>query len=222
MDNEIKIIAFDADDTLWLNMSLYFEAVEKIKDIFRRYVDMTSIPKDVFKIETENIPVLGYGTKSFIISMVEAAIKVCSQKIEANDIQEIISIGKNLMTSPVVLLDNVENVIKELSSDIKLMLLTKGDLFEQQSKIARSGLSDYFQYVEIVSEKDEYTYSAILQKYGLSPKNFMMVGNSLKSDIMPAISIGTRAVYIPHNDTWYHEQIPHSHDKKEYYTIDNM
>ncbi len=220
MENEIKIIAFDADDTLWSNMSFYFEAVEKIKDVFRRYIDMTSIPKDVFKIETENISALGYGTKSFIISMVEAAITVCSPKIQADDIREIISIGKSLMTSPVVLLDNVENVIGELSSDYNLMLLTKGDLFEQQSKIARSGLSDYFQYIEIVNEKDEHTYSGILQKYDISPKSFLMVGNSLKSDVIPVINIGANAIHIPHKDTWYYEQIPHSYEQKQYHKID--
>jgi putative hydrolase of the HAD superfamily len=222
MRNETKIISFDADDTLWVNMSFYFEAVEKIKEIFGRYIDMSSIPKDVYRIETANVSTLGYGTKSFIISMIEAGIRISSQNIEANDIQEIISIGKTLISSPVVLLDNVENVLKNLSSKFQLMLLTKGDLFEQQSKIDRSGLSDYFCYVEIVSKKNERTYSEILQKYDILPKNFLMIGNSLKSDILPVINVGGNAVYIPHEDAWYHEQISHSDREEKYYKIDSI
>lgn len=222
MADKIKIIAFDADDTLWINMSLYLEAVGKIKEIFRRYANFTSIPEDVYRIEKENISLLGYGTKSFIISMVESAIKVSSNKIKANDIQEIISIGKNLINNPVVLLDNVENVVKKLASKFNLMLLTKGELFEQENKIVRSGLSEYFRYIEIVGEKNKQTYYDIVQKYNISPKNFLMIGNSIKSDIMPVLGIGGNAVYIPHKDTWYHEQMPHSNEAMDYYKINNI
>jgi putative hydrolase of the HAD superfamily len=222
MRNQIKLIAFDADDTLWTNMSLYHEAVKRIKEILGRYVDLTSIPEDVYRIETENISILGYGTKSFIISMIEAAIKTSSQMIHASEIQKIISIGKDLMNSRVELLANAENVINELASNSVLMLLTKGELFEQQGKITRSGLSGYFRYVEIVSEKNEQTYSDILKKYNIAPRNFIMIGNSLKSDIMPVLNIGGNAVYIPHKDTWYHEKMPADFNGKKYYQLDGI
>ncbi|MCP4345413.1 MAG: HAD family hydrolase [Desulfobacterales bacterium] len=221
MNKLIKLIAFDGDDTLWTNMPFYLEAVEKIKTILGKYTDITVIPKEVYETETENLSVLGYGTKSFIISMIEAAIKVTSQKIHPKEIQEIITIGKSLMNLPVELLPNVRKVVADLSSDNSLMILTKGDLFEQKSKILRSGLLDYFKYIEIVSEKDEQTYSEILEKYNIEPENFLMIGNSLRSDIVPVLNIGANAVYIPHNAVWYHEEV--SGDvQKEYYEINDI
>ncbi|MCP4161276.1 MAG: HAD family hydrolase [Deltaproteobacteria bacterium] len=220
--NNIELIAFDADDTLWINMSLYFDAINRIKEILGSYVGLDKFQENFYKIESENIPALGYGTKGFIVTMVEVAIKSSSQMIQANEIQDIISIGKNLMNSPIELLDGVEKVVSKLASKSGLMLLTKGDHFEQQGKIDRSGFSKYFPYVEIVIEKDENSYSKILENQNVAPENFLMIGNSLKSDIMPVVNIGGNAVYIPHKDTWHREEIGEDSIEKRYYQLEDI
>lgn len=222
MKAPIELLAFDADDTLWANMALFFEAVDRIKGIIGRYADEASVMAEIRNTETENVSVLGYGIKSFIISMVETAVKASSGEITAHEIQEIISIGRELTNRPVTLLDHVEEVIDELSSRFPLMLLTKGDTFEQERKISGSGLSGYFRYIEIAGEKDARTYSRILEKYKTAPNRFLMVGNSLKSDILPVVEIGGNAAYIPHKDTWYHESVPGGHGKAGYHELDNM
>ncbi|MDM8525426.1 HAD family hydrolase, partial [Desulfococcaceae bacterium HSG8] len=207
MNNSLKLIAFDGDDTLWEDISFYQEAVKNITEILGKYADTTSIPEDLYKTEVENISVLGYGAKSFTISMIETAIRLSSQKIHPGDIQEIIAIGKSVVSHPIRLLPDVREVLTCLSSHYRLMLVTKGDFYEQKAKISHSGLSDYFAYIEIVSEKDEHAYSEILERYSIAPENFMMIGNSLRSDVVPVLNIAGNAVHIPHKFTWYHEQV---------------
>jgi len=222
MNRQIELLAIDADDTLWTNMLFYHEAMDSIKNILEKYTDTALIIKDLYEIETANISVLGYGTKSFIITMVEAAISLTEGKIKAHDILEIVTIGKTLFSRPVELLDNVKETLAELSQNYTLMLLTKGDLFEQQGKINCSGLIGYFEYTEIVSEKDEATYSALLQRYNIAPENFLMAGNSLKSDIFPVLNIGGNAVHIPHRSVWYHEDVPADEAGRDYIVISDI
>lgn len=223
MEQQIELLAFDADDTLWVTMPLYLEAVEKVKDILETYIEPGTIfEKNMFDIESRNGPVRGYGTKSFIISMVEMAVAASSQTVSAGEIQKIISIGKDLMDRPLEVLDGVEDVIRELSAHWNLMLLTKGDLFEQQGKIYRSGLSEYFRYVEILNDKSDGSYSNLLEKYGVLPAQFLMVGNSLESDIIPVVNIGGNAVHIPDRDARYHETVSVGNRVNGWTRVDNI
>lgn len=214
MNNQLKLIAFDGDDTLWGDMPFYHEAIEKIAAMLREYAHTNPVQDVLCETETENLSIMGYGSKTFLISVLEAAIKVSDHKIQVHEILEIIRIGKSLMNHPIRLLPDVKEVLTDLASDYRLMLITKGDISEQKSKIYRSGLSDCFRYIEIVNEKDEQTYSEILKRYDVAPENFLMIGNSLRSDIIPVLNIGGNAVHIPYEVTWYHEEVSEDIEKE--------
>jgi putative hydrolase of the HAD superfamily len=204
----LQLLAFDADDTLWVNEPLYTEAQDRLTKLLRQHVsDATSLTDALYQTEMRNLELFGYGAKSFTLSMIETAIKLSSGRITGGEIQEIVDIGKGLMRHPIQLLPGVEETLARLAGVYDLMLITKGDLFDQESKIARSGLADRFVYVEIVSEKDEHTYADILERRGVAPATFMMVGNSLRSDIIPALKIGAYVAHIPFHVTWQHEQV---------------
>ncbi len=213
----LDVIAFDADDTLWVNEPFYQDAEKKLEDMLRKYVDAQSITEILYDTEKKNLSLFGYGAKGFTISMIETAIEISGEKISAGEIQQIIELGKTVMNNPIDLLPHVAKVIPALTQQFRLMLLTKGDLFDQESKIARSGLADYFDDVEIVSEKDEETYRRLLGRYEFSPERFLMVGNSLKSDILPLVKLGCQAVHIPYKTTWVHEQVSDAEKESEHY-----
>jgi putative hydrolase of the HAD superfamily len=218
----LSVIAFDADDTLWVNEPNYRNAEKELERILKNYVDIQSITENLYKIEMKNLSLFGYGAKGFTISMIETAIELSGKKISAKEIQQIINLGKSVMNNPIELLPNVRKVVIQLSQICKLMLLTKGDLFDQESKIARSGLSEFFKYVEIMSEKDEETYTKILKKYSIDHDKFLMIGNSLKSDILPILSIGSKAVHIPYHTTWIHENVEQTDTNPEYYELSDI
>lgn len=222
MKPEIRLIAFDADDTLWVNEPFYQDAERKLEELLRQYVDGASITEDLYRVESNNLSLFGYGTKGFTISMIETAIQLSSQRIKAEEIQEIIGIGKSMMQNPIELLPGVKEVLTEMGQKVDLMLLTKGDLFDQESKIARSGLADHFRYVEIVSEKDEPTYAGLFRKYGLRAEQMLMVGNSLKSDIFPMTAVGAHAVHIPFHTTWVHEKIASTQDRDDHFELSEI
>ena len=162
--------------------------------------------------------IFGYGAKGFTLSLIETAIELSDKRITVNEIQKIIELGKSLLQKPVELLPGVVQAIKHLSADYPLLIITKGDLFDQESKIARSGIADYFQTIEIVSEKTPETYAKILKRNNISPESFCMVGNSLKSDILPVLEIGGHAIHIPYHTTWVHEQVEPSQLETAQYT----
>lgn len=217
------VIAFDADDTLWHNETLFLMAKDKFKELLSGYHSAELIERELDETEMRNISYFGYGIKEFALSMIETAIELTDGCIQGEEIQAIIDFAKEMLRAPVQLLEYVEEVIPELSALHRLMLITKGDLFDQEAKIARSGLADYFAYVEIVSEKKSETYEALLAKYGLAPGRFLMVGNSLKSDILPVLAIGGQAVYIPYQTTWIHEVVIHQDGaKKEYFELEHI
>ncbi len=219
MKPEIDIIAFDADDTLWVNEPFYQDAERKLEEVLRRYIDVEQITEDLYEVESKNLSLFGYGTKGFTISMIETAIELSVGKITAGEIQEIIEIGKRMMQNPIELLPGVRRALTELDQNVDLMLLTKGDLFDQESKIARSGLSHFFKYVEIVSEKDEPTYLGVFDKYHIKPARLLMVGNSLKSDILPIVGVGAHAVHIPCETTWVHEKMAEPLSRKQHFEL---
>ncbi len=219
--HNIKIIAFDADDTLWINEPLFRINEEKFEDLLKKYISNNEITNRLYKTELKNLKHFGYGIKGFIISMIETAIELTDGKIEANDIKKIIDLGKEQILHPVNLLDNIPEVLETLKQKYKLMIITKGDLFDQESKIARSGLADYFDIVEIVSEKNEEVYSSLLKKHNIKVDEFLMVGNSLKSDVLPLINIGAKAIHIPFHTTWIHEEVkPKDLESSEHITIE--
>jgi putative hydrolase of the HAD superfamily len=201
----IDIIAFDADDTLWFSETQYIDAHEKALEILSKYQPPDVIEVAIFEMETKNLPLFGYGVKSYILSFIEVAIDLSGGKITAQEVQSIIDLGRAMLEEPIRLFDHVEEVVTELSGRYPLMLITKGDLLDQQSKLERSGLADLFRYVEVVSTKTADTYAAILRRYGIEPGHFLMVGNAMKSDILPVIEIGGQVVYIPYEYTWAHE-----------------
>jgi len=219
----IDVIAFDADDTLWHNEHLYLTTHDKFKQLLRQYHNEEWIDQRLYETEIRNLQHFGYGIKGFTLSMIETAIELSEGRMSVNEIQMIIGFGKEMLQAPVELLDGVQETIAKLAESYKLMLITKGDLFDQEAKIARSGLGDYFSLIEVVCEKDLDTYKRIAAKHGIAPKCFLMVGNSLKSDILPVIAIGGRAVYIPYKTTWIHERVVEEDlDDKQYVTIEHI
>ncbi|GAC1637937.1 MAG: HAD family hydrolase [Chloroflexota bacterium] len=214
----IDVIAFDGDDTLWHNESIFSVTQERFRTLLARYVPGVSIDERLFAMETRNLRLFGYGIKGFTLSMIETAIEVTDSRVSASDIQTIIDSGKSMLEHPVELLDGVPSTLASLAPDYRLMVITKGDLFDQESKLARSGLADMFWKIEILSEKDPEAYRRILSRYEVSPANFLMVGNSMRSDILPVVEVGGRAVHIPYHVTWSHEVVETTmdHDGRVY------
>jgi len=199
------VIAFDADDTLWHNETLYLSTQETFKKILAKYLDVDVVEGVLYETEMRNLTYFGYGIKSFTLSMIETAIELTDGEIRGRDVHQIIELAKDMLNSPIQPLEGVETTLALLSKRFPLMLVTKGDLLDQESKIARSGLANYLTHVEIVSEKIPQTYRDILARHNVEAARFLMVGNSLKSDVLPALAIGGRAVYIPYQSTWAHE-----------------
>jgi putative hydrolase of the HAD superfamily len=172
---------------------------------------------ELYETEMANLPCFGYGIKSFALSMIETAIRLSGGEIPASEIQSIIDMAKAMKQAPVSLLDHVEDVIRVLAGTHRLMLITKGDLLDQERKVASSGLAPYFESVEVVTEKRADVYRDLLAKHRIAPERFMMVGNSLRSDVLPVVSLGARAVYIPYHITWAHETVPVHPDQAQGY-----
>ncbi|MEL6593784.1 MAG: HAD family hydrolase [Bacteroidota bacterium] len=215
----IKVIAFDADDTLWVNEPNFREAENGFEAILGRYLPKQEIADKLYETEKRNLKTFGYGAKGFIVSMIETALELTDFALSGKEVQEIIDLGRKLLAKPIELLDEVEHVLDSLDEDYELMLLTKGDLFEQESKFARSGLAKYFHHVEIVSEKDPQTYRSLLERHQLAPHEIVMIGNSLRSDILPMREIGVAAIHIPYHTTWVHEQVQASETKEKDYLV---
>lgn len=221
--SRVDLLAFDADDTLWENERLYLEAQAEFARLLSRYCFPDSIGEALYQIETRNLEHFGYGVKAFALSMIEAALELTEGRISGQELQTLVDHAKGMLYAKVELLDGVLQTLELLKDEFTLMLLTKGDLFEQQNKIARSGLEGYFRHIEILSMKTGPVYRSTLEKYSVAPERFLMVGNSLKSDILPVLEIGGQAVYIPHELTWQHEQAePPPVGTPAYYQLENF
>lgn len=202
----IRMVAFDADDTLWHNESVFAIAHEQYHALLTPYHSQEWIESRLYATETRNLKQYGYGIKGFTLSMIETAIELTEGRITGSEIERILAFGREMLTAPIQLLDYVQETTATLSQQYPLIMITKGDLFDQEAKIARSGLADYFQAIEIVSEKDAATYRRIMAEHSLRPEEFVMVGNSVKSDILPVLELGACAVHIPYHLTWAHEK----------------
>lgn len=219
MKGFIKVIAFDADDTLWSNEPFFQEIERQYTNLLQPYGTSDEISTALFQTEMSNLELLGYGAKAFTISMVETALRISRQKISSTDIQHIIDLGKSLLKMPIELLPEVKETLKALKErgQYKLVVATKGDLLDQQNKLERSGLAPYFDHIEVMSDKTEKEYLRMLNILQISPSELVMVGNSLKSDIQPVLSLGGYGVHIPFEVMWKHEVIDtftHDHLKQ--------
>jgi len=218
--NNIKVIGFDADDTLWVNETYFREAETAFSKLLSRYETPNKIDQELFKMEISNLPLYGYGVKAFTLSMVETALELSNYNISAKKIHAILNIGKNMLDKPVELLDGVEEVLKVLSGKYRIILATKGDLLDQERKLEKSGLTNYFHHIEVLSDKKEANYSNLLNKLDIKASEFLMVGNSLKSDVLPLININAHAIHIPFHITWAHEEVSEDEkNEKAYKTI---
>jgi putative hydrolase of the HAD superfamily len=219
----LDIIAFDADDTLWHSEQLYAEIQENFAQVLAPYQAAEKTSAVLHATEMRNLASLGYGIKSFTLSMLETAIELSAARISANELKAVLDLGKKMLAAPVQLLDQAEMTVAQLTQTHTLMLITKGDLLDQESKIERSGLARYFKYIEVVSDKTQSSYAAILAKYQVSPARFLMVGNSLRSDILPVVALGGAAVYIPYHITWAHEAVvPSAAEQGRYSELEHL
>lgn len=203
----IELVALDADDTLWHNEPLYRGTEQQLRELLARYEPPEEIEQRLYETERRNLEHFGYGVKGFVLSMIETAIELTEGRIESADIRTIMDWGRGMLASPVELLEGVRETVEEVAGDFPLILLTKGDLLHQESKLARSGLGELFKGVEIVSEKDPAVYRRVMRRYDVRPEAFVMVGNSLKSDVLPVLEAGAHAVYVPYHICWVHEHV---------------
>lgn len=208
MTSQFDLIAFDADDTLWHNEIVFTSTHDRFVAVLEKYHDREWILERLFKTEINNLKHFGYGIKGFTLSMIETAVELTEGRISGEEIQTIVNLGRDMLAHPVELLDGVQEVVEEVAGKFPIMLLTKGDLLDQETKLARSGLGDLFSTIEVVSEKNVQTYASILSEQHVEPDRFLMVGNSMKSDIIPVLGAGGVAVHIPYHSTWAHEQVP--------------
>ena len=219
----IKVIGFDADDTLWVNETYFREAEKEFAKLLSKYETPNKIDQELFKKEIDNLPLYGYGVKAFVLSMVESALELSNNNISPQTINAVLNIGKEMLNKPVELLDGVEDVLKTLSKKYRLILATKGDLLDQERKLEKSGLTDYFHHIEVLSDKQEVNYSKLLNHLDIKPNEFLMIGNSLKSDVLPLVNIGSNAIHVPFHTTWAHEQVSKKETNgKTYKTINSL
>jgi putative hydrolase of the HAD superfamily len=198
----ISLIGLDGDDTLWHSESYFAMTEDALAEVLTPYANGADLRARMLETERRNLRLFGYGVKGFTLSMIETAIELSKATIPAAEIQTIIDHGKELLDHPIDLLDGVDEVIDQIASDHRLVIVTKGDLFHQESKVASSGLSERVHGVEIVAEKDHATYRRVLDRYGVEPHEFLMVGNSMKSDVLPVLELGGFAAHVPYHVTW--------------------
>jgi putative hydrolase of the HAD superfamily len=217
-----KVIAFDADDTLFVNEPYFQETEEKFCALMSDYLSSQGLSQELFKTEIANLDLYGYGIKGYILSMIEAAMRISNNTISLEVIEKIIALGKELLQKPIELLDGVEDTLKALQGKYKLVVATKGDLKDQQRKLHDSGLGPYFHHIEVMADKQELNYQKLLKRLEIQPSEFFMIGNSLKSDVLPVLAIGGHAVHIPFHTTWEHEKISHKVEHPNFRTLDNI
>ena len=199
------MVGFDADDTLWKSEDYYRAAQAEFERIIARYVDLADVADRLYAVEKRNLALFGYGAKGMTLSMLEAAVEITDARIVAADLHRIVGLGKTLLQHPVDVLDGVRAAVEAVAARHPVVLITKGDLFHQEAKVRDSGLADLFPRIEIVSEKDPQTYARLLEEFQVAPRQFLMVGNSLRSDIAPVLALGGWGVHVPYHVTWVHE-----------------
>ncbi len=218
----LKVIAFDADDTLFVNEPYFQETEQKFCTLMSDYLSQQGLSLELFRVEIANLELYGYGIKGYILSMIEAAMRISNNTISIEIIQKIIEYGKELLQKPIELLDGVEETLAALHGKYKLIVATKGDLKDQQRKLHDSGLGHYFHHIEVMADKQDINYQKLLKRLEIAPSEFFMIGNSLKSDVLPVLKIGGYAVHIPFHTTWEHEKVSHKVEHPNFKTVENI
>lgn len=218
----IDAIGLDADDTLWHNEVIFEETHTHYCELLSRFHDADTVARTLHATEMRNLELFGYGIKGYALSSIETAISLTQGQISAEEIRSIVDLAKDMMRRPVVLLPGAEEAVRLLARDHDLILITKGDLHDQQRKIARSGLADLFIHTEVVAEKDRSTYARVLKRSRVHPERFIMVGNSIKSDILPILDLGGTAIHVPYQTTWIHERADRPEGNDRFHQIESM
>lgn len=218
----LKVIAFDADDTLFVNEPYFQETEQKFCALMGDYLSHQGLSQELFRTEIANLDLYGYGIKAYILSMIEAAMLISNKTIAIEIVEKIIEYGKELLQKPIELLDGVEDTLIALHGKYKLVVATKGDLKDQRRKLHDSGLGKYFHHIEVMSDKQEKDYTDLLHRLDIKPEEFFMIGNSLKSDVLPVLGIGGHAVHIPFHVTWEHEKISHKVEHPNFRTFEKI
>lgn len=206
---DLKVIAFDADDTLWVNEPYFQETEKQFCQLLQDYIPEHTVARELLRTEIENLTIYGYGIKGYTLSMIETALTVTNNTIDIKAIEKILDLGKGLLARPIELLEGVEEVLATVKERYRLVVATKGDLKDQERKLRNSGLEHYFHHIEIMSDKKEGDYLKLIKHLDIPPSQLLMIGNSLKSDVLPVLAIGGHAVHVPYHTTWAHEQIEH-------------
>ena len=207
MYRNIKVIAFDADDTLWINEPFFRDAENEFCKLLKNYISEEDCKQLLFEVEIKNLPMYGYGIKPFTLSLIEAAIALSKNRIPLETVSKIIELGKEMLSKPIKLIDGIEETLIKLSSKYRLVMATKGDLLDQERKLKKSGLENYFHHIEVMSDKQPDNYQKLLQHLDITSNQFLMIGNSIKSDILPVLEIGAYAIHIPFHITWEYEKV---------------
>ena len=218
----IEVIGFDADDTLWVNEPYYREAEGRFVDLVKAYGVEGDIAGELFRTEITNLELYGYGIKAFMLSLVECAIGLTRGKVEATTISEIIAIGKDMLRRPIELLEGIKSVLEVLAPRYRLIVATKGDLLDQEGKMKRSSIAGYFHHIEVMSDKQEEHYVQLLRHLDIEPAQFLMIGNSLKSDIIPPLNMGSLALHVPFHTTWAHEEVDEDPVSERFFRVEKI
>lgn len=203
----VTVIGFDADDTLWDNEPFYRNTEDEFIELFNGYLSGDDISRELYKTEMQNLMLYGYGSKAFVLSMIETSLRISPEGVSHSTVEKILGLGKKLMEMPIQLLNGVEKVLQQLKSHYRLIVATKGDLKDQERKLRDSGLAQYFHHIEVMSDKKSDNYSALLDHLDIRPCQFVMVGNSIKSDIQPVLDLGGYGIYVPYHTMWLHERV---------------
>lgn len=218
----IQVIAFDADDTLWVNEPYFQETEQLFCQLLEDYLPQHTVSRELLHTEIQNLPLYGYGIKAFMLSMVETALRISDHTIKAEVIEKIIGYGKAMLQKPLELLDGVEEVLAALKGHYRLIVATKGDLLDQERKLKASGLERYFHHIEIMSDKGEADFLKLIRHLDIKPADFLMIGNSLKSDILPVLNIGGHGIHVPYHTTWAHEKMDVNIEHEQFRQVDSL
>lgn len=222
ISSSIKIIGFDADDTLWVNEPYYREAERQFSVLISGYGIKEDVGTALFRTEMANLELYGYGIKAFMLSLVECAIEITGGGVSPETIRQIIGIGKKMLERPIELLDDVKTVLERLAPHYRLIVATKGDLLDQERKMKKSSISSYFHHIEVMSDKKEQQYIQLFNHLDIDPCEFLMIGNSMKSDIIPPLNLGAWAIQVPYHTTWAHEEVEGEPDSKQYFRVNHL
>lgn len=222
MKHKITTIAFDADDTLWINEPYFQEAEKQFSVLFEDYMPLHSVSQELYKTEMKNLPLYGYGIKGFVLCMIETAGRITNNTASWEFADRIIAIGNELLQKPIELLPLVQETLEQLKGKFNLIVATKGDLLDQERKLKNSGLENYFHHIEIMSDKKVSDYQKLLKHLNCEPEHFLMLGNSLKSDIIPVLEMGAYGGHIPYHTTWLHERHAHHFQHENFVELESI